>query len=164
MLSRIDHLGVAVGDLDAALTLYADVLGLEVEHREIVSEQGIEAVALRVGESRIELLSPLTEDSPVGRFLARRGPGLHHVAYVVEDLAAALCVLGGAGVRLIDQTPRRGLGGCLIAFIHPASAGGVLTELVQLPVQEQAGGVSPQAGPSSEHPSAGGEEKGESDE
>lgn len=131
MLARIDHLGVAVEDLDAALALYGAALGLPIEHREIVEEQGIEAVALPVGESSIELLRPLGPDTPVGKFLAKRGPGLHHVAYAVDDIDAALAALRAAGARLIDEEPRRGLGGSRIAFVHPASTGGVLTELVE---------------------------------
>ncbi|GAB4258898.1 MAG: methylmalonyl-CoA epimerase [Thermoleophilia bacterium] len=131
MLSRIDHLGVAVADLDAALALYEGGLGLRVRHREVLEEQGVEAVALQIGESTIELLRPTRADSPVGRFLAEKGPGIHHLAYAVDDIEAALAELKAGGVRLIDETPRIGLGGTKIAFIHPKSTYGVLSELVQ---------------------------------
>lgn len=131
MLRKIDHLGIAVPDLEAALVTYEAGLGLRIEHREVIPDQGVEAVALRVGESAVELLRPLGPDTPVGRFLAGRGPGLHHVAYAVEDLEAALASLKTAGVRLIDEQPRRGLAGTRIAFIHPQSTFGVLSELVE---------------------------------
>jgi methylmalonyl-CoA/ethylmalonyl-CoA epimerase len=131
MLGRIDHIGVAVEDLDAALTLYAEVLGMPVVHRETVAEQGVEAVLLDVGEGHVELLAPLGPDTPVGRYLAKRGPGLHHVAYQVADIEATLEALKAAGVRLIDETPRVGIRGSLVAFAHPAATGGVLTEIVE---------------------------------
>jgi len=131
MLGRIDHIGVAVDDLDAALALYEGVLRMPVVHRETVAEQGVEAVLLDVGESHVELLSPLGPDTPVGRFLARKGPGLHHVAYQVGDIAGALAALRAAGLRLIDETPRVGIRGSRVAFVHPAATGGVLTEIVQ---------------------------------
>ncbi len=133
MLSRIDHLGIAVNDLDEALALYRSGLGLEVHHREILQDQGVEAVALQVGESAIELLRPIRDDSPVARFLAEHGPGIHHVAYRVDDIEAALAHLKTAGVRLVDETPRIGLGGTRIAFLHPKSTFGVLSELVERP-------------------------------
>lgn len=133
MLSRIDHLGVAVADLDAAIALYAQHLSLPIDHREVIEEQGVEAVALTVGESRVELLRPLRPDTPVGRFLAEHGPGLHHVAYAVEDIDAALARLKADGVRLVDEVARRGLAGTRIAFVHPKATMGLLTELVELP-------------------------------
>jgi methylmalonyl-CoA/ethylmalonyl-CoA epimerase len=131
MLGRIDHIGVAVEDLDGALTLYAEVLGMPVVHRETVVEQGVEAVLLDVGEGHVELLAPLGPDTPVGKYLAKRGPGLHHVAYQVADIEATLAALKDAGVRLIDETPRIGIRGSRVAFAHPAATGGVLTEIVQ---------------------------------
>lgn len=131
MFTKIDHLGVAVADLDAALALYEDGFALHVHHREILEDQGVEAVALQIGETTIELLKPTREDSPVARFLADKGPGIHHVAYAVEDIVVALADLKEKGVRLVDETPRIGLGGTKIAFIHPKSTFGVLSELVQ---------------------------------
>ena len=130
MLSRIDHIGVAVEDLDAALELYADVLKMPVVHRETVTEQGVEAVLLDVGENHVELLRPLGDDTPVGRFLARRGPGMHHVAIETEDIHAALRHLAAAGAHLIDEQPRPGLFGLEVAFVHFESVHGVLTEVV----------------------------------
>jgi methylmalonyl-CoA/ethylmalonyl-CoA epimerase len=127
MLGRIDHIGVAVEDLDAALELYAEVLGMPVVHRETVTEQGVEAILLDVGENHVELLAPLGPDTPVGKFLAKKGPGLHHVAYQVADIEATLSALRAAGTRLIDETPRIGIRGSRVAFVHPASTGGVLT-------------------------------------
>jgi len=131
MFARIDHVGVAVEDLDGALAVYGEALGLAVEHREVVQEQGVEAVLLHVGEGHVELLAPLGPDTPVGKFLARRGPGLHHVAYQVEDVAAELDRLRGAGLRLIDEAPRVGIRDSRVAFLHPSATAGVLTELVQ---------------------------------
>jgi methylmalonyl-CoA epimerase len=131
MLGRIDHIGVAVEELDAALTLYRDVLGMELVHRETVTEQGVEAVLLDVGEGHVELLAPLGPETPVGKFLAKKGPGLHHVAYQVADIDTALQQLKAAGVRLIDETPRTGIRGSRVAFVHPAATGGALTEIVQ---------------------------------
>ncbi len=131
MLSRIDHIGVAVEDLDAALELYADVLRMPVVHRETVTEQGVEAILLDVGENHVELLVPLGPDTPVGKFLAKKGPGLHHVAYQVSDIEATLAALKDAGTRLIDEAPRVGIRNSRVAFVHPASTGGVLTEIVQ---------------------------------
>jgi methylmalonyl-CoA epimerase len=131
MLGRIDHVGVAVEDIDAALTLYAEVLGMPLVHREVVEQQGVEAVLLDVGESHVELLAPLGPDTPVGKFLAKKGPGLHHVAYGVEDIDATLAALKAAGTRLIDETPRVGIRDSRVAFVHPAATGGVLTEIVQ---------------------------------
>jgi methylmalonyl-CoA epimerase len=131
MLDRIDHTGVAVDDLDAAIKLYEEVLGMLLVHRETVAEQGVEAVLLDVGDGHVELLSPLGEDTPVGKFLARKGPGLHHVAYAVEDIEATLEQLSAAGIELIDAKPRVGIRGSHVAFLHPRSTGGVLTEIVQ---------------------------------
>ncbi len=131
MFGRIDHIGVAVEDLDAAIKLYETDYGMEVVHREVVKEQGVEAVLLDVGENHVELLKPLGPDTPVGKFLAKKGPGLHHVAYQVEDIERALAGLKGAGLRLIDESPRTGIRSSQVAFLHPASTGGVLTEIVQ---------------------------------
>ena len=131
MLSAIDHVGVAVEDLDSAIALYAEQLGMTLVHRETVGEQGVEAVLLDVGDSHVELLSPLGPETAVGKFLERRGPGLHHVAYRVEDVEETLRQLSEAGMRLIDERPRTGIRNSRVAFIHPASTGGVLTEIVQ---------------------------------
>jgi len=126
----IHHLGVAVDDLDAAVSTYERLLGARVEHRETVAEQGVEAASLRVGESRVELLAALGGETPVGKFLAKRGPGMHHVAYEVADLRTTLAELAGQGAELIDEQPRRGLFGLEVAFVHPDSVHGVLAELV----------------------------------
>ena len=126
----IHHLGVAVEDLDEALATYRRLFAAAVEHRDTVPEQGVEAASVRVGESRVELLASLGEDTPVGRFLARRGPGMHHVAYEVSDLPSALAKLAGAGAELIDDRPRQGLFGLEVAFVHPDAVHGVLSELV----------------------------------
>jgi len=131
VFARIDHIGVAVEDLDAAIALHESTYGMALVHRETVSEQGVEAVLLDVGENHVELLAPLADDTPVGRFLARSGPGLHHVAYQVPDIEATLAAVKADGARLIDETPRTGIRGTQVAFLHPATAGGVLTELVQ---------------------------------
>jgi len=131
MFGRIDHIGVAVADLDAAIALHVEVYGLELVHRETIEEQGVEAVLLDVGENHVELLAPLGDDTPVGRHLAKRGPGLHHVAYQVDDIEATLRGLREAGVRLIDESPRVGIRGSKVAFLHPSASGAVLTELVQ---------------------------------
>jgi methylmalonyl-CoA/ethylmalonyl-CoA epimerase len=131
MLATIDHIGVAVEDLDAAIELYRDRLAMPLVHRETVTEQGVEAVLLDVGDGHVELLSPLGPDTAVGKFLERRGPGLHHVAYRVDDVERTLAALAGAGMRLIDEQPRAGIRGSRVAFVHPASTGGVLTEIVQ---------------------------------
>ena len=131
MLSTIDHVGVAVEDIDAALALYRDSLGMPLVHRETVTEQGVDAALLDVGYSHVELLQPLGPDTAVGKFLSRRGPGLHHVAYRVPDVEATLNALAEAGLRLIDERPRNGIRGSRVAFVHPASTGGVLTEIVQ---------------------------------
>jgi methylmalonyl-CoA/ethylmalonyl-CoA epimerase len=131
MFARIDHIGVAVEDLDAAIALHASTYGMALVHRETVAEQGVEAVLFDVGENHVELLAPLADDTPVGRFLAGRGPGLHHVAYQVPDIEAALAALKAAGAQLIDETPRTGIRRSRVAFVHPKSSGGVLTEIVQ---------------------------------
>lgn len=133
VLTRIDHLGIAVTDLDEALVLYGGAFALVTHRREVLEDQGVEAVALQLGESTIELLRPLRDDSPVARFLSERGAGIHHIAYRVDDVEAAMAWLREAGVRLVDETPRTGLGGTKIAFIHPRSTFGVLSELVQRP-------------------------------
>ena len=131
MFARIDHIGVAVEDLDASLVLYEQTYGMTLVHRETVTEQGVEAVLLDVGENHVELLAPLGPDTPVGKYLAKRGPGIHHVAYQVTDIEAALAQLKQDGARLIDETPRTGIRDSLVAFLHPKSSGGVLTEIVQ---------------------------------
>ena len=131
MLGRIDHIGVAVEDLDAAIEIYRGTLAMPLVHREVVESQGVEAVLLDVGEGHIELLRPLGPDTPVGKFIAKRGPGLHHVAYQVTDIAAVLDSLRAAGARLIDEQPRTGIRNSQVAFLHPATSGGVLTEIVQ---------------------------------
>jgi methylmalonyl-CoA/ethylmalonyl-CoA epimerase len=131
LFARIDHIGVAVEDLDAAIALHERDYGMELVHREVIDEQGVEAVLLDVGENHVELLRPLGEDTPVGRFLAKRGPGLHHVAYQVGDVDSTLAQLRERGLRLIDETPRTGIRGSRVAFLHPAASGGVLTEIVQ---------------------------------
>jgi methylmalonyl-CoA/ethylmalonyl-CoA epimerase len=131
MLSLIDHVGVAVEDIEGALPFYRDVLGLELVHREVVEEQGVDAALLDVGDGHVELLAPLGPQTGVARFLARRGPGLHHVAYRVASIDQALLSLREAGVRLIDEQPRGGIRGSRVAFLHPSGASGVLTEIVQ---------------------------------
>jgi len=131
VFTRIDHVGIAVEDLDAAITLYEQSFGMALVHRETVTEQGVEAVLLDVGENHVELLAPLGPDTPVGKFLAKNGPGLHHVAYQVEDIEAALAGARAAGLRLIDANPRIGIRGSRVAFLHPRFTGSVLTEIVQ---------------------------------
>jgi len=131
MVGRIDHVGVAVRDIEAAIELYGRTLELEVEHREVVEEQGVDAALLHVGDGHVELLAPLGPETPIGRYLDRRGPGLHHVAYAVEDIEATLSSLRDAGARLIDEQPRTGIRGWRVAFLHPAALDGVLTELVE---------------------------------
>ena len=126
----IHHLGVAVEDLDSALVTYERLFGAPIEHRATVGDQGVRAASVRIGESRVELLEPLGEDTPVGRFLAKRGPGMHHVAYEVTDLETALAELTGEGADLIDEGPRAGLFGLEVAFVHPDSVHGVLSEVV----------------------------------
>ncbi len=131
MFARVDHIGVAVDDLDGALALYGDTFGMAVAHREVVEEQGVEAVLLDVGENHVELLRPLSPDTAVGRFLAARGPGLHHGAYQVGDVEAALRRRREQGGALIDAEPRVGIRGSRVAFVHPRATGGVLTEIVE---------------------------------
>lgn len=131
MFGRIDHIGVAVEDLDGAVALYRDRFGMREQHRETVEEQGVDAVLLEIGEGHVELLAPLSPDSAVGRFLQRSGPGLHHVAYQTDDIDSALASVREAGMRLIDEQPRAGIRGSKVAFVHPKSTGGVLTELVE---------------------------------
>jgi methylmalonyl-CoA/ethylmalonyl-CoA epimerase len=135
MLDRIDHIGVAVDDLDAGIELYEGTLGMPLVHRETVADQGVEAVLLDVGPGHVELLAPLGEETPVGRFLAKKGPGLHHVAYAVTDIEAALDELRQQGVELIDSEPRIGIRQSKVAFVHPRSTDGVLTEIVE-PAEE----------------------------
>ena len=126
----VHHVGFAVTDLDEAVETYGRLFGATLEHRDAVAEQGVEAASVLVGPSRIELLVPTGDDTPVGRFLAKRGPGMHHVAYEVDDVGSAIAGLEHAGAELIDQVPRRGLFGLQVAFVHPDAAHGVLSELV----------------------------------
>lgn len=128
----IHHVGMAVPDLDEALETYGRLFAAELEHRALVPHMGVEAAAVLIGDSRVELLAPTGEDTPVGRFLARRGPGMHHVAYEVEDVAAALAELVAAGAQLVDEVPRPGLFGLQVAFVHPDAVHGVLTEVVSV--------------------------------
>jgi methylmalonyl-CoA/ethylmalonyl-CoA epimerase len=131
MLGRIDHIGVATDDLEGAITLYEKTLGMPLAHRETVESQGVEAVLLDVGDGHVELLRPLGDDTPVGKYLAKKGPGLHHVAYAVDDIDATLSQLKESGVELIDQEPRAGIRDSRVAFVHPKATGGVLTEIVE---------------------------------
>ena len=130
---KIDHIGIAIRQLDEATAIWRDTLGLEVDSTEKIDEQGVCIAMLPIGETHIELLEPLEQDSPVGKFLEKRGPGLHHIAVRVNDIRGTLAQLKNKGARLIDETPRVGAGGCLVAFIHPSSVNGVLLELVQHP-------------------------------
>ena len=131
MFNRVDHIGVAVEDLDASLELYERDYGMTLAHRETIVEQGVEAALLDVGENHIELLAATGPDTPVGKFLAKKGPGMHHVAYQVDDIEATLEALKQAGLRLIDETPRIGIRNSRVAFLHPSTAGGLLTEIVE---------------------------------
>lgn len=131
MFGRIDHIGVAVEDIDAAIELYRDGFGMELAHRETVESQGVEAVLLDVGDGHVELLAPLGPDTPVGKYMAKNGAGLHHVAYAVDDIDAALEEIAAAGLQLIDSEPRVGIRDSRVAFLHPRSTGGVLTEIVE---------------------------------
>jgi methylmalonyl-CoA/ethylmalonyl-CoA epimerase len=131
VFGRIDHIGVAVEDIDASLALYEQSFEMPAVHRETVSSQGVEAALLDVGDGHVELLAPLGPDTPVGKYMAKNGPGLHHVAYAVEDIDAELERLGAAGVQLIDAEARTGIRGSRVAFLHPRSTGGVLTEIVE---------------------------------
>lgn len=128
----IHHLGVAVDDLDTALSTYDRLFGAELEQREMLEEQGVEAASLRIGVDRVELLAALGEDTPVGKFLSKRGPGMHHVAFEVDDVGAALDELAAVGAELIDARPRRGLFGLQVAFVHPDAVHGVLAEIVSV--------------------------------
>jgi methylmalonyl-CoA/ethylmalonyl-CoA epimerase len=128
---KINHLGIATKGIDEALKFWQDALGLENVHTEIVEDQKVRVAMLTIGESRIELLEPTSDDSPITKFLEKRGGGIHHIAVEVEDIEAALMKLKSQGARLIDENPRRGAEGCLVAFVHPSAAGGVLLELVQ---------------------------------
>ena len=128
---KLHHVGVAVTDLDESIALYRDLFQAELVHRQRNEKEGLEAAFLRVGDAELELLSPLREDSPVGKFVARRGPGLHHVAYATADIERSLADASAAGLELIDATPRMGMHGSRIAFVHPKSVGGVLTEFVE---------------------------------
>jgi methylmalonyl-CoA/ethylmalonyl-CoA epimerase len=130
-LGRLDHVGVAVADLAVARTLYEQVLGLEVTHEEVIEDQGVHELLLSAGDAFVQLVAPLSPDTPVGRFLASRGEGVHHVGYAVPDVAAALADLRAQGVEVIEPAPRIGSGGTTIAFLHPKSMGGVLVELVE---------------------------------
>jgi methylmalonyl-CoA epimerase len=131
MLGRIDHVGVATEDLDGAISLYEGTLGMPLAHRETVESQGVEAALLDVGDGHVELLRPLGPDTPVGKYLAKKGPGLHHVAYAVDDIDAALERLKEAGIELIDSEARTGIRDSRVAFVHPKATGGVLTEIVE---------------------------------
>ena len=128
---KIDHIGIATRGIEESLGFWRDALGLEVKHTETVEAQGVRVAMLPVGEPRVELLEPTGPDTPVAKFLEKRGPGVHHVAVRVADIGAALARLKSEGARLIDEEPRIGAGGCLVAFVHPAASGGVLLELVQ---------------------------------
>jgi methylmalonyl-CoA/ethylmalonyl-CoA epimerase len=132
--TQIDHVGIAVEDLEAAVERYRVVLAAEPVHREVVEDQGVEEVLFAVGGSYVQLLGARGAETPVGRFLSKRGPGLHHVGYRVDDVDAALQELRGSGARLIDETGRRGSRGTRVAFVHPSTLGGVLLELVQVPM------------------------------
>lgn len=136
MFGRIDHIGVAVEDIDVAVELYAETFEMTIAYRETVESQGVEALLLDVGDGHVELMRPLTEDSPVGKFLARKGPKLHHVAYAVDDIDATLEKLAAAGLELIDREARTGIRGSRVAFIEPKSTGGVLTEIVEASGEE----------------------------
>jgi methylmalonyl-CoA epimerase len=131
LFGRIDHIGVAVEDIDAAIALYGESFEMELAHRETVESQGVEAVLLDVGDGHVELLAPLGPETPVGKYMAKNGPGLHHVAYAVDDIDAALVSIAAAGVQLIDSAPRVGIRDSRVAFLHPRSTGGVLTEIVE---------------------------------
>jgi methylmalonyl-CoA epimerase len=131
LFGRIDHIGVAVEDIDAAIDLYSSAFQMREQHRETVEEQGVEAVLLEVGDGHVELICPLSPDTGVGKFIAKNGPGLHHVAYATDDIDATLGAVREAGLRLIDEKPRTGIRQSRVAFLHPRSTGGVLTELVE---------------------------------
>ena len=128
---KINHLGIATKGIDEALKFWSDALGLENVHTEIVEDQKVRVAMLPIGESRVELLEPTSDDSPISKFLEKRGPGIHHIAVEVDDIEASLAQLKAKGMRLIDEIPRVGAEGCLVAFVHPAATNGVLLELVQ---------------------------------
>lgn len=128
---KLDHIGIATRQIDEALSLWQGTLGLTLDHREEVTDQGVRVGMLAIGDTHVELLEPLSKDSPVGKFLDKRGPGIHHIAIRVDDIRTELAKLKSNGARLIDEEPRVGAGGCLVAFVHPASTGGVLLELVE---------------------------------
>ena len=130
---KIDHIGIATNRIDDAARFYLESLGLQIEYVEEVASQKVRVAMLPLGESRVELLEPTSEDSPISKFLAKRGPGIHHIAVQVQDIRASMAELKEKGARLIDEQPRTGAGGCLVAFIHPSSTGGVLLELVEHP-------------------------------
>jgi methylmalonyl-CoA/ethylmalonyl-CoA epimerase len=130
-LLKVDHIGIATKSIEEGLAVWRDALGLKVDSTEEVTEQGVKVCMLAVGDTHVELLEPLGPETSVGKFLARRGPGMHHIAIEVTDIHASLAELRNKGARLIDETPRVGAGGCLVAFIHPSSFNGVLVELVQ---------------------------------
>ena len=130
---KIDHIGIATNGIDDAARFYLELLGLQIEHVEEVPSQKVRVAMLPLGESRVELLEPTSDDSPISKFLAKRGPGIHHIAVQVQDIRASMAELKEKGARLIDEQPRTGAGGCLVAFIHPSSTGGVLLELVEHP-------------------------------
>jgi methylmalonyl-CoA epimerase len=131
LFGRIDHIGIAVTDLEASAELYSQQFDMREQHRETVEEQGVEAVLYEVGDGHIELIKPLSDESGVAKFIARNGEGMHHVAYAVDDIDAALERVRAAGLRLIDEEPRRGIRGSRVAFLHPRSTAGVLTEIVE---------------------------------
>ena len=131
LFGRIDHIGVVVPDLDEAAALYRDQFRMAEQHRETVEEQGVEAILFEVGEGHVELIAPLSDDTGVAKFIAKNGEGLHHVAYACDDIDSALSAVRDSGLRLIDEQPRRGIRGSRVAFLHPKSTGGVLTELVE---------------------------------
>ncbi|TDQ44597.1 methylmalonyl-CoA epimerase [Actinorugispora endophytica] len=157
MLTRIDHIGIACRDLDATARFYSETYGFEVTHEEVNEEQGVREAMLRIngtddgGASYLQLLEPVREDSPVARFLARNGEGVHHVAFGTADVAGAAATIGGRGVRVLDSAPRDGSMGSLITFLHPKDCGGVLTELVQAPAPEAGFRPGAEAVPSGEH-------------
>ena len=128
---KIDHIGIATNRLDEATAVWQDALGLELDSTEEIATQGVRVAMFALGDSHIELLEPLSQDSPVGKFLGKRGPGIHHIAVRVDDIRASLAQMKAKGLRLIDEVPRLGAGGCLVAFVHPSSANGVLLELVE---------------------------------
>lgn len=148
MFGRIDHIGVAVEDIDAAIALYEQSFEMELAHRETVESQGVEAVLLDVGDGHVELLRPLGEETAVGKFLARKGPGLHHVAYAVEDIDTTLKQVAATGIELIDTEPRAGIRDSRVAFLHPRSTGGVLTEIVEPASPSEGASISDSSRPS----------------